>query len=126
MRNFFRSLLLLSLFVAGSALAASPAFDQAAFDKLQAEGKPILIAVHADWCGICKKQEPIIDDLLTTPALKSITALRVDYDKQKDIVRSFDVSRQSTLIVFKGGKEVGRSTGVTDKDSIAALLQKAI
>lgn len=126
MRNFFRSLLLLSLFVAGSALAASPAFDQAAFDKLQAEGKPILIAVHADWCGICKKQEPIIDDLLTTPALKSITALRVDYDKQKDIVRSFNASRQSTLIVFKGGKEVGRSTGVTDKDSIAALLEKAI
>ena len=126
MRNFFRSLLLLSLFVAGSAIAASPAFDQAAFDKLQAEGKPILIAVHADWCGICKKQEPIIDDLLKTPALKPITAFRVDFDQQKDIVRSFNASRQSTLIVFKGGKEVGRSTGVTDKGSIAALLQKAI
>lgn len=126
MLRFFRSLLLLSLFVAGSSLAASPPFDQAAFDKLQAEGKPILIAVHADWCGICTKQEPIIDDLLTTPALKSITALRVDYDKQKDIVRSFNVSRQSTLIVFKGGKEVARTTGDKDKGSIAALLEKAI
>jgi len=126
MRNFFRSLLLLSLFVAGSSLAASPAFDQAAFDKLQAEGKPILIAVHADWCSICKKQEPIIDDLLTTPALKSITAFRVDFDKQKDIVRSFNVSRQSTLIVFKGGKEVDRSTGDTSKHWISELLKKAI
>ena len=33
---------------------------------------------------------------------------------------------QSTLIVFKGGKEVGRSTGDTSKDSIAALLQKTL
>ncbi len=126
MVRFFRSLLLLSMFAAGSTLAASPAFDQAAFDKLQAEGKPILIAIHADWCGICKKQEPIIDDLLTTPALKPVTAFRVDFDKQKDIVKSFNVSRQSTLIVFKGGKEVDRSTGDKDKSSIAALLEKAI
>lgn len=126
MLSFFRSLLLLSLIAAGSALAASPAFDQAAFDQLQAEGKPILVIIYADWCPVCKAQEPIIADLLKTPALKSIAAFRVDFDQQKNIVRKFKASTQSTLIVFKGGKEVGRSTGVTDKDSIAALLKKAI
>lgn len=126
MLNFFRSLLLLSLFVVGSTLAASPPFDQAAFDKLQAESKPILVMIHADWCPVCKAQAPIIADLLKTPALKSLTAFRVDFDQQKSIVRKFKVSTQSTLIVFKGGKEVGRSTGVTNKDTIAALLQKAI
>ena len=126
MLNFFRSLLLLSFIAAGSTLAASPPFDQAAFDKLQTEGKPVLVIIHADWCGICKKQEPIIDDLLTTPALKTIAAFRVDFDQQKNIVKKFKASTQSTLIVFKGGKEVGRSTGVTDKGSIAALMKKAI
>lgn len=126
MLNFFRSLLLLSLFAAGSALAAMPAFDQAAFDKLQAEGKPILVDIYAPWCPTCRAQEPIIADLLKTPALKSITAFRVDFDQQKNLVGKFKASKQSTLIVFKGGKEVGRSTGDTDKDSIAALLKKAI
>jgi thioredoxin 1 len=33
---------------------------------------------------------------------------------------------QSTLIVFKGEKEVGRSVGDTNANSIAALLGKAI
>jgi hypothetical protein len=33
---------------------------------------------------------------------------------------------QSTLIVFKGETETGRSVGDTDKDKIAALLDKAL
>lgn len=126
MFKFIRSLILLQFLVAGTALAADPAFDQAAFDALQQQGKPILVMIHADWCPTCKAQEPIIGELLKTPELQAITALRVDFDKQKTVVKAFKVQYQSTLIVFKGGKEVGRSTGDTRKDSIAALLRKAI
>lgn len=45
---------------------------------------------------------------------------------KKDVVRHFKVQYQSTLIVFKGGREVGRSTGDTSRRSIAALLKRAI
>ncbi|MDD5328947.1 MAG: thioredoxin family protein [Sulfuricella sp.] len=126
MFRFIRSLLLLSLLAAGQAQAVGQAFDQAAFDALQQQGKPILVAIHADWCPTCKAQEPILSELLKTPELRGLTALRVDFDKQKDAVRAFKAQYQSTLIVFKGGKEVGRSTGDTRKDSIAALLKKAL
>lgn len=126
MSKFFRSLLLLPLFAAGIALAGGQAFDPAAFDALQKQGKPVLVEIHADWCPTCKAQEPILSDLLKTPELQGLSALRVDFDKQKDVVKSFKATMQSTLIVFKGGKEVGRSTGDTKKDSIAALLKKAI
>lgn len=126
MVEFFRSLLLFSLFAAGAALAGGQPFDQAAFDALQKQGKPILVTIHADWCPTCKAQDPIVSELLKTPALQGITALRVDFDKQKEVVRMFKAQYQSTLIVFKGGKEVGRSTGDTRKESIAALLKQAI
>ncbi|HUW38267.1 MAG TPA: thioredoxin family protein [Rhodocyclaceae bacterium] len=130
MTKIFRYLLLsLSLLASGSALAAqttqSP-FDMAKFDALNQAGKPILVYIHADWCPTCKAQDPIINELLKTPALRDITALRVDFDHQKDVVRHFEVQYQSTLIVFKGGREVGRSTGDTRKASIAALLSRAI
>ncbi|MFA7416570.1 MAG: thioredoxin family protein [Rhizobium sp.] len=118
--------LLLSLLFAGTALAAGAPFDAAKFDALNKEGKPILVAIHADWCPTCKAQDPIVSELLKMPALQGITTLRVDFDKQKDIVKRFKVQYQSTLIVFKDGKEVGRSTGDTNKDSIAALLKKAL
>jgi thioredoxin 1 len=126
MFKFIRALILFPFLAVGTALASNQAFDQAAFDALQQQGKPTLVMIHADWCPTCKAQEPIIGELLKTPELQSIVALRVDFDKQKPVVKAFKVQYQSTLIVFKGGKEVGRSTGDTRKDSIAALLRKAI
>ncbi|HEX5126207.1 MAG TPA: thioredoxin family protein [Rhodocyclaceae bacterium] len=127
--KFFRFALLLCAFVAGSAIAAAQfgkPFDQATFDALQRGGKPTLVMIHADWCPTCKAQDPLLFDLLKQPQNAVITPLRVDFDKQKNIVRAFKVTMQSTLIVFKGGKEVGRSTGDTSRAGIAALLKKAV
>lgn len=125
MLKLFRSLLLLPLFAVAAAMAAGQGFDQAAFDALLKQGKPVLVHVHADWCPTCKAQDAVLSDLLKTPELQGLTALRVDFDAQKDVVKTFKARSQSTLIVFKGGKEVGRSTGDTKKESIAALLKKA-
>jgi thioredoxin 1 len=126
MRHLVRGFLLFVACLAGSAFAAPAAYDQTTFDHLLKEGKPILVEIQADWCPTCRAQAPVVADLLKTPRLKDITALRVDFDQQKDVVRAFKATLQSTLIVFRNGKEVGRSTGDTRKDSIAALLDKAI
>jgi thioredoxin 1 len=42
------------------------------------------------------------------------------------VLRDLQVQRQSTLIVFKGGKEIDRSVGSTDPSAISDLLKKAI
>lgn len=126
MLRLLRSLLLLPLLFISLAHGADAPFDAAKFDSISKEGKPVLIAIHADWCPTCKVQEPLVAELLKTPEFKGITAFRVDFDGQKDAVKRFKTTMQSTLIVFKGSKEVGRSTGDTKKDGIAALLKKAI
>ena len=64
--------------------------------------------------------------LLPEPKFKDMVVLRVDFDSQKDVVKQFGARIQSTLIVYKGKKEVGRSVGDTDPASIAALLEKAL
>jgi hypothetical protein len=64
--------------------------------------------------------------LLKKKEFQAITVLHVDFDSQKDALKSFNASKQSTLIVFKGTKETGRSTGETSFASIEKLLQKAI
>jgi len=55
-----------------------------------------------------------------------MVVLRVDFDSQKDAVSEFGARIQSTLVVYKGDKEVGRSVGDTDPASIAALLDKGL
>jgi thioredoxin 1 len=126
MHKLFRNLFLLALFISGSAFASGQPFKQADFDALQKAGKPIVVMIHANWCPTCKAQEPILDALLKEPRFQKIAGLRVDFDDQKKIVREFHATYQSTLIVFKAGKEVGRSTGDTTKEGIAALLAKAL
>ena len=109
-----------------TAFASEATFTAQNFAEAQKAGKPILIAVHADWCPTCKAQEPIIGQLKSQPKFKDLAILRVDFDAQKDVVRKFGAQMQSTLIVFKGDKEVGRSVGDTKPESIATLLDKAI
>jgi hypothetical protein len=54
-----------------------------------------------------------------------MVALSVDFDSQKDAVRKLDARMQSTLVVFRGTVERGRSVGDTSAASIEALLAKA-
>ena len=110
-----------------AALAADKRpFDLKAFDAAQAAGRPILIDVSAPWCPVCWVQAPILARLTNEPRMKSLVIFTVDFDSQKDLLRKLKVQKQSTLIVFKGNKEVGRSTGDTNAGSIEALLNKSI
>lgn len=111
----------------GSARAAGEAkFDAKAFADAQAAGKPILVAVHADWCPVCVKQKPILSRLGAEPAMKDLVVFVVDFDSQKDVTQRFGVQKQSTLIVFRGSVERDRSVGVTDEAALKALLAKAV
>jgi len=116
-----------SLFLFQSILfAAGKPYSQAEFDKLTKEGKPIVLHVHAKWCGTCAAQDPILNSLMKSPEFKNFIFYNVDYDTSKDLLKSLKVSRQSAIIVFKQGKEQGRSLGDTKESSIKELLKKAI
>jgi len=115
-----------ALAAAFPASAAETAFVQAHFDEALKAGKPILVEIHASWCPTCKAQRAILGPLFKDPKFADLTVLRVDFDAQKDVVRKFGATMQSTLIAFKGGAEVGRSVGDTNPASIAALLGKTV
>ena len=111
----------------GSVFAAEEQpFTPEVFQAAQDQHKSILIDIDASWCPVCRAQKPILSELFAQPKFKDLTVLRVDFDSQKKEVRRFGANMQSTLIVFKGREEVGRSVGQTKAGAIAALLDKAI
>jgi thiol-disulfide isomerase/thioredoxin len=101
-------------------------FTQARLDALNRAGQPVLLVIHADWCSTCKTQERVLQELLPQAEFKRIKLLRMDFDQQKEAVRAFGVDYQSTLIVFKDGREVGRSTAEQSPVRIAELLRLSL
>ena len=122
--RIFAALDLTTLASWASASSITP-YDQAAFDKLAAEGKPIVLSVRAPWCPTCAKQDPIQAELMKQPAYRDYTLFTIDFDSQKDLLKKYHVAMQSTIIAFQGKSEVGRSVGDTKEASIDALMKKA-
>ena len=117
----------ISLLMSQSAYAAEfKKFTQAAFEQAQKSGDTVLVEVHADWCPTCKAQKPAIKDIGTMEKFKNLTVLEADFDTQKDVLKPLKVQTQSTLIVFKGKSETGRSAGDSDKKSIIKLIETGL
>lgn len=120
------------LFAVSAVLAAPtsaadyPAFDQAAFEKAQADNKPILVFVHAPWCPVCKAQIKTIDQITADAAYKDLVILRIDYDTQPELWRRFGATMQSTLIAFHGAKERSRIAHIAEPAAVTDVLRQTL
>jgi thioredoxin 1 len=101
-------------------------FDREVFTKAQMEGKTVLVDFHATWCPVCKKQATAIPQVLKEEQFKDVVALTADYDMEKELKKQLKVNGQSTLVVFKGDKEVAREQGITSAAAISKLLAKGL
>jgi thioredoxin 1 len=70
-------------------------------------------------------QEWILDRLKNDPAYRGVAFYRVDYDGQKDVVSALACPR-STLIAYRGGKEVARMSWGVSEASVAGVLKAAL
>ena len=126
-RSLFAGLVAVILLGPLPALAAEwKDFTADEFAAAQAADKPILIDVFAAWCPTCRAQNPILVQLTRQPKFKDLVVFKIDFDTQKDALRALNVRAQSTLIVFKGAKELDRSAGDTSEISIEGMLDKTL
>lgn len=124
-RTFVALALAAPLAAALPAIAASK-YSPAVLAEAQKSGKPILVEVTAPWCPTCKAQKAVLNELDKQARFKDFVKIEVDFDTQKDALKSLKATMQSTLIVYKGDKEMGRLAGETNKGAIEALLAKAL
>lgn len=111
----------------GRALAVQFAeYNAEKFASLLSAGGPVVVHVHADWCAVCRAQIPVMDRVLAGPAYKNVRAVRVNFDREKRFLADHKVVRQSTILIFRGGKEVARLSYETDPARIEQTLAQAI
>jgi thioredoxin 1 len=126
-RALFAGLVALMLLGSTPASAAEwKDFTAGDFAAAKSAGKPILVDVFAAWCPVCRAQNPILVKLTKEPKYKDLVVFKLDYDTQKADLIALRVQRQSTLILFKGDKELDRSVGDTSEQSIEGMLDKTL
>ena len=123
LKNFFA---LLALILSTQVFAAGQTYNQQVFENLVSQGKTVIVHIHADWCGTCKAQDVQINAAMNAAEFKDVTFLEVDYDGQRKSVTFFKAKIQSTIIIFKNGKEIDRSATERDAPELQAFLKKAL
>ena len=123
--KFAAGLLLLALSMTVSASSLEP-FSAQILDDLNAQEKPVLVEVYADWCSTCRRQSPILQELLSDAEFKSISGLKLDWDEQREAAQKLGAPRQSTLVLFAGGQQIDLSVGEANPDRLREFLRQAL
>jgi thioredoxin 1 len=83
-----------------------------------------LMDFHADWCGPCKTQDPILDDIKEDWGEK-FDLVKVNVDEEQDVANEYQVRSLPTLIVENDDGIVERFVGVTQREDIEDALERA-
>ena len=78
---------------------------------------------YADWCGPCKTQDPILEDL--EEEWGDVEFEKIDVDEEQDVANEYQVRSLPTLIVENDDGIVERFVGVTQADDIEDALSQA-
>lgn len=93
-----------------------------AFEKVKSQTKPVLIDFWAPWCGPCRMQGPILDQVAAQMGEKAIIA-KVNVDEERELATTYGIQAIPTLIVLKEGKVVQRMQGVQQANTLVQALQ---
>lgn len=94
------------------------------YDEFVSDGL-VLVDVWATWCGPCKMISPIIDEI-SSDYLNKLRVGKLDADANRDKVLSLNIKNIPTILLYKDGEVVERSTGAITKGKLVELLSKYV
>ncbi len=113
-----------------NAMEKKTTFDKKLFNKAQSEGKIVVVSSWIKYCSSCANQMKVLQKAKKEGELSDIKFDNIEYFSfdvtNSEIANLFDIKYQTTLLIFKGDKEVYRSIGETTEDSIYEAIKNSI
>jgi len=86
---------------------------------------PVLVDFWASWCMPCRMLAPTIEKLAEENQGK-LKVCKLNTDENQNIAAQYGIQGIPTLIVFKEGKEAGRTVGVMSKEKLQEKLDPVL
>ena len=84
------------------------------------EKKTVILDFYADWCGPCRMQSPILDELANEK--KDIKVVKLNVDEEPELAEQYNIMSIPTIIIFKQGKPAKQLVGLTPKEELLKHL----
>lgn len=91
------------------------------FNEKTGEGL-VLVDFWAPWCGPCRMQSPIIDEL--SQEMDDVNFYKMNVDDEPRTAQSFGIMSIPTLVVKKDGQVVEKLVGYHDKARLTQILNQ--
>ena len=105
-------------------------FKKNLFEQAQSEGKIVIVSSWIKYCSSCASQMKILNKAKKEGKLSDIEFTNIEYFAfdvtNKEIANLFNIQYQTSLLIFKGSKEVYRSIGETTEDLIYEAIKTSI
>lgn len=95
--------------------------EQDWLDKVKmAQGK-VLVEFFAQWCGFCKREQPILEAEAATLEAAGTKVYQVDIDRFPELATEFGVNGTPTFVLFDNGQPVGEQVGLMEAPQLVAF-----
>lgn len=86
-------------------------------ELIQTHDKPLLVDFWADWCMPCKMLAPVLEKLAKEWKGK-VTVIKIDTEEKPELASQYGIRGIPTLILFKNGREVKRTSGAMPLEAL--------
>lgn len=94
------------------------------FEKLINGDKPTLVDFYATWCGPCKMQSPILEQVKEKVG-DTANVIKIDVDRNEALAQRYRIQSVPTLIVFRNGEPQWRGSGLHQADDLIEHIKRS-
>ena len=91
------------------------------FNDVINSGQLVLVDFFATWCQPCKMMHPILEQVKSVLSNR-IRIIKVDVDKNDITASQYRIQSVPTLMLFRNGEVLWRTSGVVEKNELLATL----
>lgn len=107
-------------------------FVKADYDKAAADNKIIFLDFYANWCPICRAEEPVIEQGFDNLTTGKIVGFRANFndnqtdDDEKALAKQFNIPYQHHKVIIKNGQEVVRDLNQWDAQTFTKTINSVL